>query len=237
MDSRRLWVPAGRPAHRHGQHRRPDRPASAAPDRCRGVRRGLDAGGVRSDLGGSHRRTCPDGNRRGHTHALDALIDTQHVHRPGRAHPSDRHLDREPVRGHRAGSDHRRSATRSLLVGIGVPHQRARHRAPVGTGTPPRSRVPEPDIGATGRAQRPTILRRDHPGRLGDQDRRRGTRTHPCRRGRTGRRRTGWHRVPHPAAASPVAFGRCPPVCQPSFQWCRPGGGSGDVLTCRRDAL
>ena len=81
VDRRRLLAGARRTAGRDGQPRRPHRPAPAADDRRRRLRRGVRRRGVRAQ-----RRDAGRGPRRArllrrHADALDAVADPQHLHR------------------------------------------------------------------------------------------------------------------------------------------------------------
>jgi hypothetical protein len=84
------------------------------------------------------------GDRGGDPDALDARADPQHVPRREAAAHRDRRLDRRHDERHRARAGAQRRPAEPLLVGVGLPDQRAVHglaagpRAGAGAGVPRR---------------------------------------------------------------------------------------------------
>src|SRR5699024_7537619 len=139
-----------------------------------------------------------DGYRRGTVGAVDAVADSQHVHGCGRAHQGDRHLDGEPVGRDRTRSDRGRTAAGSVLVGVGVPHQRADHPRPARRRATCGARVPQPRQAPARSGQCRPGIRGDLAGRVGDQGRGGGSWCHAACLDRAGRRdgRDGRMRLP-----------------------------------------
>ena len=113
---------------------------------------GVDAVVVRQQCRPAHRHPGAHGRRRGDDHAGHAVDHHQRVHRPEGTGPGHRHLggDGRRRRGHRPG--HRRLAARALLVGVGLPGERAgrgrRARCSASCSCPPPAipRAPPVDV-------------------------------------------------------------------------------------------
>ena len=106
------------------RRRRQDRPQAHAHDRAGAVRHRLAAVGLRADARAAHLRPGRDGPGRRRGHAADAVHHLQRL-RAGRTAPRHRPVGhgRRHRRRHRPGA--RRRAARPLLVGLGLPDQRA----------------------------------------------------------------------------------------------------------------
>ncbi len=135
-----------RPALHVRRHRRQGRSQAHAHDRAGAVRDRVAAVGLRADARAADLRAGRDGPGRRRGHAADALHHLQRL-RAGRTPPCDRPVGHGGRHRHRHRPGARRPAARSLLVGFGLPDQRAgdrrrhRRRGDPGAGVPqPRGR-------------------------------------------------------------------------------------------------
>ena len=140
----RLHPGLRRAAAHHGLARRPLREAGCPCHRAVGHGHGVDPVVVRQQCRSAHRHPGADGRRRRADHARHPLDHHQCVHRPQGARPGHRHLvgDGRRRRRHRPG--HRRLAAGALLVGIGLPGQRARRGGRAGARPAVRAHVAGP---------------------------------------------------------------------------------------------
>ena len=128
MDRRCLRRAVRRADARVGQPRRPSRPQAHVPRRLGCIRGLLDVGRA-FRLGRDARRgPCEHGHRSRAHHALHAGDHHQHLHRDARAAARDRPLGGDKRGRDRTRPDRRRIALGALLVGLGVPDQRADRR-------------------------------------------------------------------------------------------------------------
>ena len=86
VDHRHLRLHGRRLADHDGHAGRPDRPAAAAADRCRRVRRGVGAGRLLDQRRDADRGARAAGRRRRDAGAVDPVADPQHVPRSAAAH-------------------------------------------------------------------------------------------------------------------------------------------------------
>ena len=222
--------------------RQPGRPLRASPLALRRdghLRRRLGAGGVLRQLRLAHRHPGLHGPRGGVRDAGHPVDHHQPVHRSQGARSSHRRLGRRRRARRRHRPDHGRLAARALLVGIGVPGERAvrrpgpRGRVPAPAGvTRPRPAPPRP------RRRRAVDRRPDRPG----VDAHRGAAPrldrcgHPRRARRRGRRARGLHRLgaPHrPSDARPRLLRR--PALQRGHRVHHPGDVRHVRLAVRAD--
>lgn len=178
LDLRQLRLRPLRPADHDGLARRPDRPPQAAADRCGRLRPRLGRRRVRHQRRDAHRGPRAPRDRRRHPDALHAGPRPQPL--PGRraARPGHRHLVRGHDRRNRPRLRPQRCDAEPLLVGLGLPRQRARDAAPAGPGPRAGPGVQGPGPRPLRPAGRAAVHGRRAAGRLRTQgDRRRGLRT------------------------------------------------------------
>ncbi len=178
VDLRQLRLRPRGAAHHHGFARRPDRPPQAAADGSDRIRARLRRRRLRHQRRDADRGPRPARHRRRDPDALHAGARTQPV--PGRqaARPGHRDLVRGHDRRDRPRLGPERPDAEPLLVGFGLPDQRARDAAPAGPRPGAGPRVQGPGPRPLRPAERPAVDGRRAPGRVRPQgDRRRGPRT------------------------------------------------------------
>jgi hypothetical protein len=154
VDQRHLRVHHGRlPGHLRHPRRPPGTPQAPA-RRCRALRRGLRALGLRAEPGTAHRRPGADGPRRGGDHARHALPDHQHVRRRTPEGRRDRTVGLGDLRRRRPRPARRRPPPGDPVVGRGAAHRRPGHGPGLGDRAVPGARVPRPERRTRRPAQR-----------------------------------------------------------------------------------
>ena len=157
VDRRHLRVHGRGLADHDGNARRPDRPAPAAPDRRRSIRRRIHPGRVLHERRNADRVARAARDRRRDRRALDPVADPQHVPRLGSAHVRDRDVDHRLFTRRRTRAAPWRCAARVLLVGLGLPAGRAGHGPVAGAGTGGAPGVPRSRGRTAGPAERGAV--------------------------------------------------------------------------------
>ena len=152
VDPGHVRLRARRAPDHHGRARRPDRPAHPRARGARRVRPGLARRRL-CRLGRTpHRGAGVAGRGRRRPDALHARPDPQPLPRREAARPGGHRVDRRHDPRHLLRAGRQRRPARTLLVGVGVPHQPARHGPPADPGAAAAAR---------GEAERTRPLRRD----------------------------------------------------------------------------
>ena len=172
VDLRHLRLRPGRPASDHGQRRGPHRSSTAAAAWRGGLRRSLGARGLRAERRVAHLARALLGVG-GSTLMPSTLAIIRNVFAdPARARQGGRSVVGRPGRRRRTRPGRRRFPPRALLVGLGLPHQRAVHAAPARHRSRAAPRVPQ--RGGTGRPAQLAPVPRGDPS------------AHPCAQGVRG---------------------------------------------------
>ncbi len=189
-----------------GKPRRPHRPQAHPAHRRHGVRRDLGPQRLRVHARADDRRPGPARRRGRHPDARHPRPDPQPLPRPALTQPRRGACGRRALGRCGGRPGRRRFPAGALLVGLGLPHQPARDGRPGRRRHQAAARVPQPEPGPLGPAQRHPLAGRHGRRRVRRQGGRRArVRVGHARRGSARRRRALRLRPPPADHAGPAA--------------------------------